>query len=67
MVHSVLKQARKNAENREQPISVAILQNFGVAREVDQKLQHFLIYRIEGEALEVIRGLDWETALEQWR
>ena len=60
-------QAMKNAENREQPISVSSFQEFGVTKEMDQELQHFSISRIEGEALEVIRGAEWELGLVQRR
>ena len=64
MVHTVLKQAMKNAENQKQPISVTHLQHeFGVTNEMDQELQHFLITRTEGEALEVVRGAERETGL----
>ena len=35
--------------------------------EMDQELQHFLISRTEGEALEVVRGTEREPGLEQWR
>ena len=34
---------------------------------MDQELQHFLISRTEGEALEVVRGAEQEPGLEQWR
>ena len=57
-VHSAQKQATKNAENRKQPISVSSLQEFGVTKEMEHKMQQFLISRSEGEALEVIRGGD---------
>ena len=40
---------------------------FGVMNEMDQELQHFLISRTEGEALEVVRGAEREPGLEQWR
>ena len=36
-------------------------------QETDQELQHFLISRTEGEALEEIRGAERESGLEQWR
>ena len=52
VIHRVVKQARKNAENQKQPISVTHLQHeFGVTNEMDQELQHFLISITEGEAL----------------
>ena len=34
---------------------------------MDQELQHFLISRTEGEALETVRGAEREPGLEQWR
>ena len=34
---------------------------------MDQELQHFLISRTEGEALEIVRGAEREPGLEQWR
>ena len=34
---------------------------------MDQELQHLLISRTEGEALEVVRGAERELGLEQWR
>ena len=56
------------AENRKQPIASTNLQHdFGVTTEMDQELQHFLISRTEGEALEVVRGAEREPGLEQWR
>ena len=68
MVHGVLKQAMKTAENRKIPIAVTNLQHdFGVTNEMDQELQHFLISRTEGEALETVRGAEREPGLEQWR
>ena len=68
VVHTALKQAVKNAENQRQPISVTHLQHdSAVTNEMDQELQHFLISRTEGEALEVVRGAEREPGLEQWR
>ena len=68
VVHTVLKQAMKNAENQKQPISMTHLQHeFGVTKEMDQELQHFLISRTGGEALEVVHGAEPEPGLEQWR
>ena len=67
LVHSVLKQAMRNTENSKQPISVSNLQDVGVSKEMDQELQHFLISRSEGEALEVVRGAAREPGLEQWQ
>ena len=56
------------AENRKIPIAVTNLQHdFGVTNEMDQELQHFLISRTEGEALETVRGAEREPGLEQWR
>ena len=58
----------KTAENRKMPIAVTNFQHdFGVTNEVDQELQHFLISRTEGQALEVVRGAEGEPGLEQWR
>ena len=54
-------------KNRNQPISVSKFQEFGVTNEKDQELQHFLISRSKGEALEVVRGVERESGLEQWR
>ena len=34
---------------------------------MDQELQHFLISRTEGEALETVRGAEREPGLEEWR
>ena len=68
LVPTVLKQAMKKSENRNQPIAATNLQHdFGVTNETDQELQHFLISRTEGEALEVVRGAEQEPGLEQWR
>ena len=68
MVHVVLKQAIKTAENRKIPIDVTNLQHdFRVTNEMDQQLQHFLISRTEGEALETVRGAEREPGLEQWQ
>ena len=67
VVHAVLKQAMKNAENRKLPIAVTNLpHDIGVTNEMDQELQHFLISRTEGEALEVVRGAERELGVEQW-
>ena len=58
----------KSAENQKQPISVKHLQHeFNVTNEMDQELQHSLISRTEGEALESFRGAAREPGLEQWR
>ena len=68
VVHTMLKQAMKNAENRKQPIAATNLQHdFGATNDMDHELQHFLISRTKGEALEVVRGADREPCLEQWR
>ena len=68
VVHEALKQAMKAAENQRQPIAVTHLQHeFGVTNEMDQEVQHFLISRTEGEALEIVRGAEREPGLEQWR
>ena len=55
----------KVAENSKHPISVSNLQEFGVTKEMHQELQHFFITRTEGQALEVIRGAERESGLEQ--
>ena len=68
VVHVALKQAMKAAENQKQPIAVTQLQHeFNVTNEMDQELQHFLISRTEGEALEIVRAAEREPSLEQWR
>ena len=68
VVHATLNQAMKVAENQRQPISVTHFQDeFNVTNEMDQELQHVLIGRTEGEALEVVRGAEREPGLEQWR
>ena len=68
VVHAAVTQAMKKAENQKHPISVTHLQHeFGVTNEMDQELQHFLISRTEGEALEIVRGAEREPGLEQWR
>ena len=67
-VHATLKQAMKDAENQKQPIAATNFQHdFGVTNEMDQELQHFLISRTDGEAMEVLRGAEREPSLEQWR
>ena len=59
VVHTALKQAMKSSEHEKQPISVTHLQHeFGETNEMDQELQHFLISRTEGEALEIVRGAE---------
>ena len=64
VVHATLKAA----ENQKQPISVTYLQHeFNVTNEMDHDLQHFLISRTEGEALEIVRGAEREPGLEKWR
>ena len=68
VVHTMLKQAMKNAEKRKQPIAATNLQHdVGVTNEMDQELQHFFTSRTEGEALEVVREAEREPGLEQWR
>ena len=56
VVHSVLKQAMMNTENRKQPISVSNFQEFGETKEMGQDVQHSSVSRTEGEALEATRG-----------
>ena len=66
VVHVARKQATKTAEK--QPIAVTHLQHeFGVTNEMDQELQHFLISRTEGEALEIVRGAERGPVLEKRR
>ena len=68
VVHVALKQAMKAAENEKQPIAVTHLQHeFNVINQMDQELQHFLISKTEGAALEIVRGAEREPGLEQWR
>ena len=68
MVRVALKQAMTAAENQKQPIAVTHLQHeFNVTNEMDQELQHFLISRTEGEALEIVRGAERDPGLEQCR
>ena len=46
----------KAAKKKKQPISVTHLQHeFNATNEMDQALQHFLISRTDGEALEAVR------------
>ena len=64
----MLRQAMKNAENRKLPIAVTNLQHdFGVTNELDEELQHCLISRTEGEAVEVVCGAEREPGFEQQR
>ena len=42
-------------------------QEFGLTKEMDQGLQHFLASGTDEETLEVIRGVDRESGLEEWR
>ena len=68
VVHVALKQAIKTAENQKKSIAVTHFQHeFGVTNEMDQKLQHFLISRTEGEALDIVRGAEQGPHLERWR
>ena len=68
VLHVALKQAMMAAENQKQPIAVTHLQHeFNLTNDTDQELQHFLILRTEGEALEIVRGAEREPGLEQWR
>ena len=58
----------KAAENQRQPIAVTHLQHeFNETNEMDQELQHFLISKTEGEALEIFRGAEREPCLKQRR
>ena len=54
-------------KKRKQQISESKIQVFGVTTEADQELQHFLVSKTEGEALEVSRETEREPSLEQWR
>ena len=57
----------KAAENQKQPIAVTHFQHeFTVTNEMDPELQHFLISRTEGEALEIVRGAEREPGLKQY-
>ena len=68
VVHATLKQAMKAAESQKQPVAVTHLQHeFNVTNEMDQELQHFLISRTEGEAVEVVREAEREPGLAQLR
>ena len=68
VVHTTLKQSMKAAEIQKQPIAVTHLQHeFNVTNEMDQELQHFLISRTEGEALEIVLGAERGPGLEHWR
>ena len=57
----------KTVERERQPITVQAITDFGVTMELDQELQHFLVSRTEGEALETVRGAERQPGLEQWR
>ena len=58
----------KAAENQKQPIAVTHLQHeLNVTNEMDQELEHLLISRTEGEALEIVRRAEREPGLQQWR
>ena len=69
VVHATQKQAMKAGENQKQPIAVTHLQHENkVTNVMDQEMQHFLVSRTEGEALEIVRGAErGEPGLEQWR
>ena len=67
VAHPALKQALKTVEKERQRITVQDITDFGVAMELDQKLQHFLVSRTEGEALETVRGAERQPGLEQCR
>ena len=54
-------------KKRKQQISESNLQVFDVTTDADQELQHFLVSRTEGEALEVSRGAEREPGPEEWR
>ena len=58
----------KAAENQKQPIAVTHLEReLNVTNELDQELQHFLISRTKGEALEIVPRAEREPGLEQRR
>ena len=67
MAHPALKQAMKTVEKERQPITAQDITDFGVTMELDQELQHFLVSRTEGEALETVRMAERQPGLEQWR
>ena len=56
-----------NEECRKQEATDFRVQDFRVAKETDDFVQHFLLSRTEREALEVVRGAEREPGLEQWR
>ena len=56
-----------NEECRKQEATDFRVQDFGVAKETDEYLQHVSIARTEGEALKVVRGAEREPGLEQLR
>ena len=56
VAHPALKQAMKTVEKERQPITAQDTTDFGVTMELDQELQHFLVSRTEGEAVEAVRG-----------
>ena len=50
-----LKQAMKTVEKDRQPITAQDTTDFGATMELDQELQHFLVSRTEGGAVEAVR------------
>ena len=67
VAHPALKQAMKTVEKKRQPITAQDTTDFGATMELDQELQHFLLSRTEGGALETVRGAERQPALKQWR
>ena len=67
VAHPALKQAMKTVEKERQPIAAQDIIDFGATMELDQELQHFLVSRTEGGALETVRGAERQPGLEQWR
>ena len=57
----------KTVERERQPIAAQDITDFALTMELDQELQHFLVSRTEGEALERVRGSERQPGLEQWR
>ena len=65
VAHPALKQAMKTVEKERQPITAQDNTDFGVTMDLDQELQHFLVSRTEGGALETVRGAERQPGLEQ--
>ena len=65
MANPALKQAMKTVEKERQPIAAQDITDFALTMELDQELQHFLVSRTEGGALETVRGAERQPGLEQ--